>query len=158
MNHRADVRRVKRHRTYTVSELARVTGVHDHTVRVWIKAGLAVLSDARPILISGDEAKLFLAARRAARKTPCGPGRFYCFRCREPREPALGMADYVPFDDAIGNLSALCPVCATVMNKRASLARLGVVAARMEVAFPMGRTRLKESSGPTLNRDFGKDR
>ena len=102
--------------------------------------------------------KRFLTSRRAALKSPCGPGKFYCFRCREPREPALGMADYLPFDDALGNLSALCPVCATVMNKRASLARLGVVAARMEVAFPMGRTRLNESSDPSLNRDFGKDR
>ncbi|NLH81429.1 MAG: helix-turn-helix domain-containing protein [Phyllobacteriaceae bacterium] len=157
MNHRADVRRVKIHRTYTVQELARITGMHDHTVRAWIKAGLATLEDARPILVSGAEAKRFLTARSKARKRPCGPGRFYCFRCREPREPALDMADYVPVTETTGDLSALCPACGTIMHKRVSKVGLGLAAARMDIAFPQASSRLDESPAPSLNRDFGKD-
>ncbi len=157
MNHRADFRRVKIHRSYTVRELARITGVHEHTVRAWTKAGLATLADARPVLISGGEAKRFLSERQRSRKRPCGPGRFYCFRCREPRPPALAMADWVPVTDTVGDLSALCPDCGTVMHKRVSTARLATIGAEMEIAFPKGRSRLDESANPSLNRDFVKD-
>ncbi len=154
MKHRADLRRVKVHRTYTVQELARVTGVHDHTVRAWIKAGLATLCDAHPILVSGREAKRFLSERRRSRKRPCGPDRFYCFRCREPREPAFGVAEFVPLTNTFGNLTALCPECGTLMHKRASAARLDGIGTKMEITFPMGRSRLDESPNPSLNRDF----
>lgn len=157
MNHRADFRRVKIHRSYTVKELARTTGVHDHTVRAWIKSGLPTIGDDRPTLIAGEDAKRFLADRRKTRKRPCGPGEFYCFRCRVPRAPAFGMADYVPFTDTIGNLSALCPTCGTIMNRRASPARLAALSGKLDIAFPMGRTRLGERSDPSLNRAFGKD-
>lgn len=157
MNHRADFRRVKIHRTYTVQELARVTGMHEHTVRAWIKSGMAVLSDARPLHVSGAEAKRFLSERRLSRKRPCGPGRFYCFRCRDAREPALGMADFTPFDATTGNLSALCPVCETTMHKRISTAGLTLARTRMDIAFPKASSRLDESTDPSLNHDFGKD-
>lgn len=157
MNHRADLRRVKIHRSYTIDEIARTTGVHKNTVRHWIEKGLPTVDDRRPALVLGSEVKRFHEASRAARKRPCAPGQMYCFKCREPRSPAFATVDYIPFDEATGNLSGLCPVCGTLMHKRASLSRLEVIAATLEVQFPHGTSRLREIPEPSLNRDFGRD-
>jgi DNA-directed RNA polymerase specialized sigma24 family protein len=48
---RPNYRQVKIHRNYTVEEIASVFGIHKNTVREWIKAGLPVLDDKRPMLI-----------------------------------------------------------------------------------------------------------
>ena len=48
---RPDRRRVKLLRSYTIEEVARTLEVHRNTVRHWIKAGLRVIDDKRPILI-----------------------------------------------------------------------------------------------------------
>ena len=156
MNHRADLRRVKIHRTYTIDEIARVTGAHKNTVRQWIKKGLPTIDDRRPALMLGSEVKRFHETLRDARKRPCAPGQMYCFKCREPRPPAFGAVDYIPSDETIGNLSGLCPVCGTLMHKRASLARLATIAAFLDVQFPHGKARLRDIPGPSLNRDFRK--
>lgn len=139
VNH-ASMRRVKVHRSYTVQELARTIGGHENTVRRWItKEGLPTIDDSRPTLVSGAEVKAFLEARHRSRKRPCAPEQMYCFRCREARTPALSMADCIPIDDATGNLTGLCPACGTLMNKRVALARLGVIAAQLDIRFPKGR-------------------
>jgi hypothetical protein len=127
MNSRPDIRRIKLHRAYTVDELARQTGTHKGTVRRWISAGMATIDDRRPLLVSGREAKRFLAERIAKRKRPCAPGEFYCFKCRQPRKPAEGMVDRVSTSGASVNLQGLCPVCATIMHKRASMKRLSAI-------------------------------
>ena len=72
---------VKIHRNYTVDDAARLLGVHKHTVRAWIKSGLSVLNDMRPVLILGQDLKEFLKTRRTKNKRPCKPEQFYCFRC-----------------------------------------------------------------------------
>lgn len=153
MNRRADLRRVKIHRSYTIDELARVTGVHKNTVRHWIKKGLPTVDGRRPTLVLGSEVKRFHETLRAGRKRPCAPGQMYCVKCREPRSPAFDAVDYIPTDETTGNLAGLCPLCGTLMHKRASFARLGAVAASLEIQFPHGKSRLREISEPTLNRD-----
>ncbi len=75
-------RQVKIHRNYTVEEIASLFGIHKNTVREWIKAGLPVLDDKRPMLILGQELAAFLQARRIKNKQTCQPGQMYCFRCR----------------------------------------------------------------------------
>lgn len=157
MNRRADIRRVKIHRTYTIDEVARVTGVHKNTVRQWIKKGLPTIDGRRPALMLGSEVKRFHETLRGARKRPCAPGQMYCFKCREPRSPAFDAVDYIPTDATLGNLSGLCPMCGTLMHKRASLAGLDTIAASLDVQFPHGKSRLREISEPSLNRDFRRD-
>ena len=87
---------IKMHRSYSVGELAAVCGVHKNTVRHWQRQGLEPIDDGRPVLFQGAAVRDFLAERNASRKRPCPPGTLYCFRCREPRPPALGMVDYRP--------------------------------------------------------------
>ena len=118
---------VKVHRSYTASELAERLGVHKNTVRNWQREGLAPIDGERPFLFQGGAVREFLRSRNAGRKVPCGPGRFYCFRCRQPRVPAGGMVDFVPLNARSGNLRALCGGCGGLMHRRASVAALASI-------------------------------
>lgn len=125
---RINPRRAKLHRSYTAHELAERLDVHKNTVHHWIKDGLPVVDGTRPILILGSEFQAWWGKQRKAAKRPCQPGQMYCFKCREPKAPALGMVDYVATNAATGNLKALCETCGTMMHRRA---RLGDIAAKM---------------------------
>lgn len=108
---------VKLNRSYSVSELERCCGVHKNTVRNWRSEGLDPIDRARPVLFQGRAVRDFLRQRNASRKCPCVPGTIYCFRCRQPRRPALGKVEYDPRTATSGNLSAICEACATAMHR-----------------------------------------
>ena len=116
---RVNPRAVKLHRSYSVPELAACCGVHKNTVRHWQRDGLKPLDGVRPALFQGAIVRAFLSTRNASRNRPCPPGTLYCFRCREPRPPALGMVDFVSINDKSGikSCAALdpawlrCPFC-----------------------------------------------
>src|SRR6202050_3162513 len=87
-NPRPDRRRVKVLRSYTIDEVARTLEVHRNTVCHWIKAGLPVIDDKRPILMLGSDLAEFLLRRREARRQPCQAGQMFCLKFRKPQEPA----------------------------------------------------------------------
>ena len=130
---RVNPHRVKLHRIYSVQELADCLGVHKNTVRHWQGAGLAAIDGNRPTLFDGKTTKAFLLARQTSRKRPCPPGMIYCFRCREPRPPALGMVEFIPGQGTTGNLAALCETCGTVMHRRANVAMIAAIMPRLAV-------------------------
>jgi hypothetical protein len=148
-------RLAKIHRSYTVEEATRLFDTHKNTIRQWIKAGLPTCVGIRPYLILGSELRAFLESRQAKKKRPCGPGEFFCFRCRAPRPPGEGMVEYVATSDTLGNLTALCPTCCTIMNRRASRAKLGQFEGFFEITFPLAHRQLSESQQPSVNSDFG---
>lgn len=129
-------RLVKIHRNYTVEEIADLFRVHKCTVRAWIKAGLTTTDNKRPRLILGRDLVEFLQARRTKNKRPCQPGELYCVRCRVPRTPDGGLADYVPVTPKFGNLTGICPDCNSMMNRRVSLASLKDVFGNLVIFFP----------------------
>ena len=151
---RADPRRVKRHRSYTVPELATCLEVHKNTVREWQRGGLQPLDTSRPMLFQGATVRTFLAKRNASRKRPCLPGTLYCFRCREPRPPALGMLDFVAITPLSGNLRALCGTCGGMMHQRIRLADLPAKMPGLEVQITQAQPSLSGSLQPSLNSDF----
>ena len=63
-------RLVKIHRNYTVEEIASLFGIHENTVRAWLKVGLAPIDKSRPTLVHGQGLVDFLKARRSAGKRP----------------------------------------------------------------------------------------
>lgn len=136
---------VKLNRTYDVAELAARLGVHKNTVRHWQAEGLKPMDRCRPILFHGSTIRAFLSERRASRKSPCGPGKLYCFKCRAPRPPALNMADYIPISATGGNVRAICPVCETVMHRRATKASLRTILPGCDVQITQAPPRLKGS-------------
>jgi len=131
-NHRL----VKIHRNYTVEEIAKLFDIHKNTVRRWVKEGLATIDEKCPILILGHALVAFLQTRRAKNKQPCKPGELYCVRCRAPRMPAGNMADYAPVTEKFGNLTAICPECDSLMNRRISVAKIGEFHGKVEISFP----------------------
>jgi hypothetical protein len=132
-NRRIDPRRIKIHFAYSVEEAAGALGTNKNTIRAWIKHGLAVADDRRPIVMSGAEIRAFLDARRSAGKRHLGPGEFFCFKCRSPRSPAGGMADFIESQAGLGTLCGLCPDCETIMYRRTSLAKLSIARANLDV-------------------------
>ncbi len=154
---RINPRLVKLHRAYSVEEAARVLDVHKHTVRNWIKSGLPVVDQSRPVLILGRELRSFLETKRKAAKRPCSPGTLYCFKCRLPMPPALDMVEYAPINATMGNLSALCGTCGTVMHLRSRLDSLPAKMPNLDVQIREAPLRLIERNEPFLNCDNQKD-
>ena len=77
----------------------------------------------------------FLKRHRSKQKRALNPGEMYCFKCRTPKFPALGMADFVPTSRRLGNLRGLCPTCGTFMHRTASLATLTRAKGELDVRF-----------------------
>ena len=151
---RVNPRAVKLHRSYSVPELAACFGVHKNTVRHWQRDGLKPIDGGRPVLFQGAVVRAFLSARNASRKCPCPPGTFYCFKCRAPRLPALGMVDYLSINAKSGNVRAICANCETVMHRRASRAALASILPGCDIQFVEALPRLKGSPHPSLNCDL----
>lgn len=119
MAKRPNWRKVKKHRSYTVDEAARALDVHKGTIRRYIKIGLVVLDDQRPLLILGSDLIAFLQAQ-VPKKQKCDLHECYCLKCRKPRAPAFSDAEFTPDKANSGQLRALCETCTTVMHKRIS--------------------------------------
>jgi len=130
---KADLRKVKLHRSYTVDELARTIGVAKGTVRRWLKTGLPHLSDQKPALILGREALAYRATKKP-KKQKCKPGELYCVKCRAPRTPFENMVELMPLKSGAINLRGLCPICATLMHRRAAFAHLDRIKQHFEVS------------------------
>ena len=133
---RLNPRRVKIHRNYSVEEAAMLLGVHKNTVRSWLKAGLQPVDNLRPILILGRQLSSFLHARRKEKIQRCGPGQFYCFRCRAPKTSAACKAEYLSITPTSGNLRGTC-CCGTRMYRRVSIEKLAAVAGDLQVTMPV---------------------
>ncbi len=135
-------RLVKIYRSYTVTEAASLLNMHKATVRRWIKDGLVTINDKRPILILGQELRIFLQARRAKKEQRCKLGQLYCVRCRTPKFPAEDMAEYSPVTKQFGNLTAICPDCDLIMNQYVKRARIGLICEKIDVTLPQAERRL----------------
>lgn len=145
--------RVKLHRVYSVHELADCLEVHTNTIRHWQAAGMTAIDGNRPTCFDGKTARAFLLMRKARRKRPCRPGTIYCFKCRQPRQPAFGIVEFVPGKGSTGNLTALCDTCCTAMHRRANVARIAAIMPGMAVQIRQAMQRLSERTAPSLNCD-----
>jgi len=145
---------VKIHRNYTVEEAANLLEVHKNTVRQWIKQGLPVIDDKRPMLILGPDLFDFLQAKRTKSKRPCKPGEMYCLRCRVQKVPAFNEAEYQPKTENLGNLYGICPDCGTGMNRNVNPAKLDQIRGKLKITLPQGERGLVDSEPPPVNSDF----
>ncbi len=131
-----DLRKIRLSRCYSVPEVAILLGIAVGTVRTWIRLGLSVLEGVKPLLIPGDGLKLWLKARRAARKQKCFPDELYCCRCRGPRMPKLGSVEIIPRNSKTVAIRALCGTCGTKMNRAGSLAKMTDIMAAFGLETP----------------------
>ncbi len=154
---RINPRLIKLHRAYSVEEAARTLGAHKNSVRGWIKDGLPTVDHSRPSLILGQELRAYLDGKRKAAKRPCPPGTLYCFKCRQPRAPALGMVEATRQNATTGNLSAMCETCSTMMHRRTRLVAIGAIMPNLDVQIREAGPRIGERIAPSLNCDNQKD-
>lgn len=118
---RCNPNRAKIHRSYTVEEIAQLFNVHKNTVRTWVKAGLPVCDNQKPMLILGSDLREFIKAKNNNRKRTCQPYEMYCLRCQSPQKPAENMVDYEPHNDVTGRMIGICSGCEGVINKYINL-------------------------------------
>lgn len=152
---RPSPRLVKQSVTYEVAEVAKLLDVHRNTVRRWLKEGLEPIDHRRPLLIHGATLKAFLAKRRQGRRQTCGPGEFYCFRCRAPRRPWGDTADLSFRNEKVARLAALCAVCGTPMHRTVRRADLPTLASLIDL-HTLAPERMNDCSAPNANRAFEK--
>lgn len=124
---RCNPNRAKIHRSYTVEEVACLFTVHKNTVRAWIKAGLPICDDQKPMLILGLELREFIQAKNKKNKRKCKLYEMYCLRCKSSQKPAENMVEYEPISDATGRLMGLCSSCEGMINKYIKLADLAKI-------------------------------
>jgi hypothetical protein len=141
--HRPDRRRIKMHRPYTVDQAARTVGTTKATVRRWLKNGLHAIDHQKPAIMRGKDIIDFLVARARPRQK-CPLGQCFCVKCRAPRPPDGGMAEFVVFSQTSGNLRGLCPVCGTMMHRRTSQAQLDQLRSVMDISIVQPSPRLIE--------------
>jgi hypothetical protein len=144
---------VRTHQNYTVEELAKVAGVHKHTVRRWVKNGLVTVDDRRPTIIRGADARLFLEARKTKKRHPCRPGEIYCFKCRVPRTPAGNFAELQVSSPTNGRLIGICPECSTMLHRIVNPTKLEPWNRILEIAVKPAPARIADSPDPKLNAD-----
>ena len=154
---RINPRLIKLQRPYSVEEVARTLGVHKNSVRGWINDGLPTIDQSRPMLILGHELRAYLESKRKLAKRPCPPGTLYCFKCRRPRAPALGMVEATHQNATTGNLTALCEGCGTMMHRRARLDVIGAIMPNLNVQIREAGSRIYERPAASLNCDNRKD-
>ncbi len=148
--------KAKIHRSYTVEEIAELFSVHKNTVRAWLKSGLPICDDRKPMLILGANLRAFLQEKNSKRKQKCQPWEMYCVRCRKPQTPLGRMADYVADNEVRGRLVALCPECEGGLNKYINLSAIEALDAKLDVALPRALNHLNKMNKPLLNSDFNK--
>lgn len=154
---RINPRLIKLHRPYSVEEAARALGAHKNSIRGWIKNGLPIVDQSRPVLILGHELRAYLERKRKAAKRPCPPGTLYCFKCRQPRAPAMGMVEATRQNATTGNLKAICEVCGTMMHRRTRLTAINTIMPNLDVQIREADPRICERTAPSLNCDYRKD-
>lgn len=151
-NRRHSARRVKRLRTYNVREAAKATGATPATVRRWSRKGLEPVKGVYPAIFRGVDIIDFFKQCVEKRKRPCGPGRMFCLHCKAPKTPAFNETEFRPDGPKLGTLIGLCPDCAGLMHRRASLAKLGTAAGDLKVSIQPPEPRLCEMGKPLSNR------
>jgi hypothetical protein len=150
-NERHSARLVKQRRTYNVREAAKATGATPGTMRQWHKNGLEAVSGVYPLIFRGVDIIAFLKRRDEKRKQPCGPGRLFCLRCKEPKTPAFSEVEFWPDGSKLGTLKGLCPDCTATMNRRTSIAKLRAAVGDLKVSIRCEDSRLSRMAEPNSN-------
>ena len=131
-----DLRQIRISKTYSLPEIAILLGIHVATVRSWVRQGLPILGDQRPVLVFGHDLKTWLQARRVAKRQKCKPGELFCFKCRQPRRPEPASVQITPRNEKTVSIKGRCGLCGTRMYQAGSRARIADIKEQFGVPTP----------------------
>lgn len=114
---RVQARRVKKHRIYTVQQLADLMEVTPGTVRRWCKLGLPCHTDTRPFLIEGRDFLEFHAEKLSGKKVQLERFKVFCLCCKAAKTPNAGLVEAEPMDASRDLIMAICPTCSTLTRR-----------------------------------------
>jgi hypothetical protein len=120
MSSRNNPNRVKIHRSYTVIEVSEALGYHPKTVRNWIRAGLPVVNEKRPLLICGVDLKIYLKQKRKTYMHQCEVHEMYCFKCKHPKNPSIESLQFIAKPAGMAQMTGRCEECGCKTNKYVS--------------------------------------
>jgi len=109
--------KIKKAKSYTISELANLTKKSEATVRKWTKDGMPILKDCKPHLIIGVDARVFLKKRYHATKRKLKIGEIRCFTCQDRKMLAFGMAEIVTREPSGWQLRGVCECCGSLGSR-----------------------------------------
>lgn len=129
MAKRVNTRLIRTSRSYDTIEAAEVCGVTVWTVRNWIKQGLPVLDEKRPMLIAGEVLRSFLKERQAKTRCKLRDGEFYCTSCKAPSFALDGEIEVQKYGKRLA-VRGRCQCCEAVCSRFVSAAQLTIFAQR----------------------------
>jgi len=120
MSSRNNPNSIKIHRSYTVIEVSETLGVHPKTVRNWIRVGLPVVDEKRPLLIIGADLRIYLKQKRKTYMHRCEAHEMYCFKCRQPNNPSIETLKFIAKPAGMAQMAGRCEECGCKANKYVS--------------------------------------
>lgn len=154
MSSRNNPNRIKSHRSYTVIEVSELLGVHPKTVRNWIRAGLPIADEKRPILIDGADLKIFLKQKRKTYMHQCEPHEMYCFKCKQPQFPDIDSLKFIAKPAGMAQMSGYCRECGCQANKYVSWRDLNSIWLNLNGKLPIAEKHLILLGEALLNCPF----
>lgn len=123
--------------------------------KIWCLYSTRMEADQKlPFLIMGRDLRVFLETKRIKNKQSCKADEIYCMRYRAPKKLDADLIGYRAITDTLGNLVAICPDCASIMNRRISLAKLKQNSAFMMITQTLAGLHITACVNPSVNRDF----
>lgn len=112
------IKRLKKNYTYSAEQLYGAFGVHSRTLSTWHKAGLMLVKN-RPLMVFSEDLREFLRQKVQAKRTKLKLTEFYCMSCKRARQAHEGKVHIEPLKNVL-QVKAICPDCASIMNRRHS--------------------------------------
>lgn len=102
---------------YDLEAICRLYGIHSKTVLAWFKKGLKSIDNKKPILVYGNDLKIFLGKLNESSKCHLGFEEMFCIKCKEGKTPLKKQIQLEKFEQKFLKAKALCQTCKTKMNK-----------------------------------------
>ena len=151
MSSRKNPNSIKIHRSYTVIEVSEALGVHPKTVRNWIRLGLPVVDEKRPLLIRGVDLKIYLKMKRKTYMHRCEAHEMYCFKCKQPNNPSIESLQFIAKPAGMAQMKGRCSECGCKANKYVSWRDVNQIWLELGGKLPIAEKHLNQRENTLLN-------
>ena len=116
---------IKARHSYSVEEIAALLGISRKTCLRWLQEGLKPIEpNTKPLLIWGNDLRLFLAEKKKQKKVVLKSKEFYCMRCHQAVKAKAHTERTIPTGKKIGRdardqfyLIGKCNQCSTKLMR-----------------------------------------